>query len=383
MFKLPCRCLRVTLFALALGASAIGLAALQNVFEPASTEFFDVRPAQKDASYLYCPGVFASEMAMGRYCPSFTAITGEQFTFKKGGHVIGQPHTAVVFPEIDLRKPNYFTFNPITAYINRIRTDLFPLFSHIFKQALDFEVIENPDSKLSVMNYGFNFSQANDGQTKDIKALHEAYHQHLKIYPNDDIIAYGDSRGANAIFNFIAEYQPTRVKAAVLEAMYDDIDHQIKHLFYLDKGEAVEARLLNIYSWIVGGFKKNGPTSRKYAEIITDDVPLLLVGSLRDGLVAPQCIIYIYLRLRERGHQNVHLLLLKNPSHPCYMLDDIGDKECYESVVHAFYKQYNLPHNSSKAKAGSRLFAATQPSSHEITQQYNFPLCKRCWNHTK
>lgn len=374
-----CKCLKVTILVIALGASIIGFAALQNTIEPVSNEFFDVQPADEHISYLYCPGIFATEMAMGRYCPKFTAVTGESFAFKKGGHVIGQPHTAVIFPEIDLRKPNYFTFNPITAYINRIRADLFPIFSRIFKNTYDFEVIENPNSKLSVINYGFNFGQANDGQTKDIKALHKAYHEHLEKYPNTGIVAYGDSRGANVWFNFIAEYHPTQVKAAVLESITDDMDHQIKHLFFIDKGEAAESRLLNLYSWIVGSFKKNGPSARKNAEIITDDIPLLLVASLADGIVAPEGVVYIYNRLRERGHQKVHLLMLNKPSHPGYMLDNNEDKENYEAVVHAFYKHYNLPHNSAKAKAGAALFAASQPTDQEIEQLYKLPACRRCW----
>lgn len=61
------------------------------------------------------------------------------------------------------------------------------------------------------------------------------------------------------------------------------------------------------------------------------------------------------------------------------MFDDLEDKKCYEAVVHAFYKYYNLPHNSAKARAGAAAFAATQPSAQEIEQQYNLPKCKRCW----
>ena len=133
------------------------------------------------------------------------------------------------------------------------------------------------------------------------------------------------------------------------------------------------------FSLLVRSYKWNGPSARKYAEIITDDVPLLLVGSLRDGLVAPQCIIYLYKRLIERGHKKVHFLMLQASSHPCYMLDNIEDKELYESVVHAFYKHYNLPHNKEKAQIGAPLFAATQPSLQELDHLYNLPQCERCW----
>ena len=158
-------------------------------------EFFNVRPTEEHISHLYAPGIFATEMAMGRYCPQFTACTGEKFTFKKGGHVIGQPHTAVIFPEIDLRKPGYFTFNPITAYLNRIRNDLYPLLFRIFSETYEFDLEENPDSNLSVINYTFNFGQANMGQTKDIKAVYNTYKAHIKKYPDTQIVLYGDSRG--------------------------------------------------------------------------------------------------------------------------------------------------------------------------------------------
>lgn len=192
---------------------------------------FDIKPIDELIRYLYTPGLIATEMAMGRYCPQFTAITGEKFTFKKGGHVIGQPHKAVVFPEIDLRKPSYFTLNPITWYINKIRGGLYPLFCRLFRDAYQFDVEENPHSPLSVINYTFNFGQANGGQTEDIKGINSTYHELLKQNPEAQIVLYGDSRGFTALFNFLAQYKPKQVKAAVLESIYDDMDHYIKHLF--------------------------------------------------------------------------------------------------------------------------------------------------------
>lgn len=330
-------------------------------------------------SYLYAPGLMATEMAMGRYCPKFVASTGEKFTFKKGGDVIGQPHMAVVFPEIDLRKPTYFTFNPITWYVNKIKNELYPLMSRIFRDAYAFECEENPSSKLSVINYGFNLSKANGAQAEDIKAIANTYKELIKKYPDTDVVLYGDSRGSTALFNFLAEHNPAQVKAAVLESIYDDMDHYIKHLFYIDKDKNAEKWLRYLYCTIVRSFKWNGLSARKCAEKITDDASLLLVGSLGDGLVAPQCVIYLYKRLIERGHKKVHLLMLKASSHPCYMLDNAQDKELYESVVHAFYKHYNLPYIEEKAAKGAEQFAKTQPSSLEIDGLYGLPQCERCW----
>jgi hypothetical protein len=64
--------------------------------------------------YIYAPGMMATENMMGRYCPEFTAQTGEKIMWNNGGHVIGQPHSAVVFPEINLRRSKSFSLNPIT-----------------------------------------------------------------------------------------------------------------------------------------------------------------------------------------------------------------------------------------------------------------------------
>lgn len=328
-------------------------------------------------SYLYAPGMMATELAMGRYCPEFTAVTGEKFKFKLGGNVIGQPHSAVQFPEIDFKKPSCFTWNPIKAYFNRIRNDLYPLFARLFKEKYKFEVEENSDSSLSVINYSVNFGQANAGQTKDIHAVNQTYQDHLSKYPGMDIVLFGDSRGATTMFNFIAEYKPSGVKAAILESPYDDMRHYIKHLFYSDKGEAAENRLLSLFGFLAGSYDKNGPTAREYAQIITDDIPLLFVISLQDGLVNPQCTMYLYGQLKERGHQNIHLLVLKKSGHPSYMLDNKEDKDTYESVVHAFYKHYGLPHNETLALKGQTLFQATQPSVQAL-HSYDLPQCHYC-----
>lgn len=339
--------------------------------------FWDTIPGNH-ASYLYAPGMTGSEIMMGRYCPEYTASTGEKISWKSGGHVIGQPHSAVIFPDTNLRKCTNFTLSPLTAYMNGLRRDLFPLAERYFGEKYGITVIDNPDSKLSVVNYTPKFAAANIGQKKDINALHKAYKKHCKAFPGTDVILYGDSRGAATIFNFIALHKPQQVKAAVLDGIFDTVPHCIKHFLYDDKGQAAEERMHQILSWVMWSYRKNGTNPRQCAEIINDDVPLLFVTSLCDGLVSPQCTINLYKRLRERGHQKIHLLVLKKSLHPAYMIGDPEDKTAYETVVHAFYKQYGLPHNSAKAVAGKRAFAATKPSLEEVVQKWPLAQCELC-----
>ncbi len=329
-------------------------------------------------SYIYAPGLNGSEVLMGRLCPEFTASTGEKISWAKGGHVIGQPHTAVRFSDVNLRKPTNFTINPLTAFMDSIRRDLFPLAERYFNEKYGITVVPNPESKLSVVNYTPNFAAANIGQKHDIKTLRKCYKKHVKQHPATDVVLYGDSRGAATIFNFIALHKPTKVKAAVLEGIFDTVPHCIKHFLYDDKTPEAEERLHQILSLVMWRYRKNGTNPRKCAELISDNIPLLFVTSLKDGLVPAQSTISLYKRLKERGHTKIHLLVLKKSYHPGYMIDDPEDQKTYESVVHAFYKRYNLPHNAAKAALGDAEFLATQPAAEELAKLYPLATCELC-----
>ncbi len=356
----------------------VAQAAHEQLAKIESASFFDTKPNQTPVSYLYAPGFKGTEALMGRYCPRFTACTGEKITWRSGGHTIGQPHTAVNFPEVDLRKPDCFTLNPLRAYINGFRRDLFPVALRFFQERYDFTVEDNPASSKSVVNYSFNFSDANIGQHKDMLVFKKAYQRHLKKFPDTDIILYGDSRGAAIIFNFLAQEKPTQVKAAILEGIFDDIPHLVRHFCYIDKGHRAEKRLINTMKLLLGSYNNKGPFPRDFAKIISDDIPLLFVTSLADELCCPQGAIALYRKLKERGHKKIHLLVLQNCSHPVYMISNPEDKKLYETTVHAFYKHYGLPHNNAKAAEGMSSFKKTQPSSTELKAAYNLPKCTSC-----
>ncbi len=344
-----------------------------------NVEFFDAKPNNEHTSYIYSPGMSGTELLMGRYCPTYTASTGEKITWKKGGHVIGQPHSGVIFAEINTKKPYGFTLNPITSLINKLRRDLFPFIQRIFQDKFEFSVEENPESNKSIVGYTFDLTQANLGQKKDIKALHKTYKAHIKKYPKTNIVLYGDSRGAASTFNFIAVHKPKQVKAAVLDGIYDTVPHCIKHFVYSDKSEDTEQTMHDLIAFFMGSYKKKGQFPIDYADKINDDIPLLFVTSLKDGLTAPQCAFNLYIKLKKRGFKKIHLLVLQKSLHPSYMIDDPQDKITYENVVHAFYKFYNLPHNSLKAKDGKEAFEKTQISIDELNSKYkDLEKCKLC-----
>ena len=345
--------------------------------ETKSKTFFDVQSQYGPISYLYAPGLLGTEFIMGRYCPEFTAVTGEKITCNIAGHVIGQPHTAVVFPEISLRKPGRFTLNIIKAITDSIKQDLAPLFLRLLQDTYDFKITDNPASKRSVVHFGYSLSDGNIAQKKDIRACHKAYKSHIKKYPNTQLVLYGDSRGAATIFNFIALHKPKQVKAAVLEGIFDDIPHVIKHFLYHDKEPRAEKRMHRLVSFLMGSYKRKGPFPIDYVQKMDDTIPLLLVTSLKDGLTAPQGAIKLYLALCQKGLKKIHLLVLNDALHPCYMVSNKEDRERYETTVHAFYKQYGLSYNAQKAQQGQVSFASTQPSKDDL-MRYRLPTCLGC-----
>lgn len=248
----------------------------------------------------------------------------------------------------------------------------------MMQDSLNCTIEENHDCHLSVAHYGLRLHKANIGQKKDISLLHNAYMRHREKHPEHDIILYGDSRGAATTFNFIALHNPPHVKAAVMEGIFDSVPHIIKHFLYTDKKPHEEKRLHSIAKFVFGAYKEHGTCPRILVEQIQDDIPLLLITSLQDELTSAQCAFYLYERLRARGHQKVHLLVLKKSKHPSYAVADKEDQVLYETTVHAFYKQYNLPHNSALAARGGQHFGATQPTAEYLRTTYNLPRCPLC-----
>jgi len=330
--------------------------------------FFDSAGSDNSASYLYSPGFLGSEIVMARYCPVFIASTGEKVAGLRGGHVIGESHTAVCFSEIDLRKAEKWW-----------RKKLKPVATWVFEARLGIKVEEVPESTQTVLNYFYKFDQANLGQGADIACLEDSYKKHIERYPHKKVVLYGDSRGAATTFIFFALHKPTQVGAIVLEGIFDTMPHVITHLFkYSNKLPGVSAAWHRLLGLCLKSYKPQGPFPLHYVDDIDLETPILLVTSLKDEVVPYQCVMRLYCKLKARGHNKVHMLVLKDAWHTHYMLDGHGEKKAYEGVVHAFYRHYELPYNTALANTGQELFATTQHSVQDVQKRYmlNKPCCE-------
>jgi hypothetical protein len=59
--------------------------------------------------------------------------------------------------------------------------------------------------------------------------------------------------------------------------------------------------------------------------------------------------------LADRNENEVYLLVLKESSHPRYMMDSETDANTYQNFLHALYKRLNLPFIENYAQLGENL----------------------------
>jgi len=170
---------------------------------------------------------------------------------------------------------------------------------------------------------------------------------------DNEIIIFGLSRGASAALNLVALYNLPAVKALVLESPFDSvatiIDNKRKqlHLEWLshDTGEYIMENIFRRYD-------RNGVRPIDLVSKIRKDLPILIICSKKDQLVPCHSSVKLYQKLKESGHNAVHLFITDHGKHSKIL--EAQDGDTYQAVVHAFYKKYGLPHNTEFALQGKK-----------------------------
>ena len=328
-------------------------------------------------SYVYAPGVLVSEILVARYCPYFKASTGEIVTCSKGIEVLRLPATSCNLSEITIKQVDAKERKIKKKQAQKERTRRqsfvsllltpFRVFwysaSYMANWVLGFSLSTPKGTRLkeSLSMYWADPTKVNLAQEKDLALFKQVYDKHLAELQDVDgkaqsIVLYGTSRGSATVFNFCALYRPSEVKALVCEGLFDSIEH----IFTETKSVRVRGMIKLLPK--VTEFKHDGILPIKVAQEIPRDMPVLLITSLKDKVVPHACTMNVYRTLRETGHTNVHILVCKKASHIGYPW--CSEKKLYESVVHAFYKKYGLPHIPEYADAGYDYFmSSTQPEA--------------------
>ena len=225
-----------------------------------------------------------------------------------------------------------------------------------------FVTFNYPDATETIIRV--NYKETSFGQPNEIERLHSAYDKAKKWAFNrwDDcnIILFGLSRGASNLGIFAGTRTLEHVKAIILESPYYTMGEVIANMLQknnlgwvpLSYGESVAEFIFKKYD-------RYGKSPATTVENIPSDMPILIVCSKEDGLVPYASSINVYKKLLNSGHKHVYILILDHGQHAKILSGQDGQK--YQSVVHAFYKKYNLPYDSSSAEEGENILLFCQP----------------------
>lgn len=340
-------------------------------------------------SYVYAPGMNESETHLAKYCPKFTASTGEIVTCNNGIETIQDNVCACNFSEINLSSSEdnmlllkrigkatlalpvlmYLknqTNNPYNTILNAVT--LSALFGYVFYKQLNFKISYLRNKRFginikkglnttqnSVSHHYSNIFEINVGQDKDINIYKTKVEEHSSKQPlNNKLILYGVSRGSATVFNYYSLYDSANVAAVICEGIFDSVPNICNHVNLISR---LKINLLKNVK--ITKFKTIGICPLTSLDNITKDKPMAIITSLIDTTVPFQCTLNLYKKLIEKGFTKTHILILKSSFHSMYPIGK--EKEQYQNFIHAFYKNYNLPYIEEYANKGIELFNQSQP----------------------
>jgi pimeloyl-ACP methyl ester carboxylesterase len=203
---------------------------------------------------------------------------------------------------------------------------------------------------LDVLPHGYNAQEVNLGQTQDVATLKQEFEK-IKNDGNG-IIAFGVSRGAATLVNFLGANHCPEIKAVILESPFDNVRSIIGFKYYISALHA-------FVSMVFPKYNPYGMQPITSAPTIRTDLPILIVCSKKDSLVPCSSSVSLYHALKKTGNNNVYLLKVTKGSHANILWGPQGEN--YRNVVHAFYKKYGLPYNEKFAALGLSELAMCQP----------------------
>lgn len=272
---------------------------------------------------------------------------------------------------------------PLTSIGNAMSnndTKIIYLFSHgladSHKQAFRYKdltynksikTFDYPDVNHGILRV--NRLQCSLAQENEIERLSQVFNQTV-TQTNKNIVLIGVSRGASTIVNFMGLYNPEQVKAIVIESPFDCVDSIATSVCHESKFSwipGIKRWCCKLMSFIFCKYKPHGIRPIDCAAKIKKDLPILIIASARDGLVPVWSSINLYHELRHTGHENTFLVIFEDGKH-AKLINHNHHSTPYKQVTHAFYKKFNLPHDSELAQAGQILLK--QPSHEDLHHHY-------------
>lgn len=158
------------------------------------------------------------------------------------------------------------------------------------------------------------------------------------------IVLFGPSRGASITFVSLCNLSQEELKEislVVIEAPFDSLPSVIEaSLPPLSFLKPIVRRISHFVATNVCAFDFGQESPLEAAEKVSLDVPIAIITSKVDDTVPPQCTQRLIERLRQRGHQKLHLLSLDRSPHHIMSLYDEDDVRKYREFMEDLYERY-------------------------------------------
>lgn len=207
------------------------------------------------------------------------------------------------------------------------------------------------------------------GQESEIAELELHYNKIVEQSQTETphIVLFGISRGASAAVSFLGTHERPAIKAAIVESPFDSFLTVQRHLakrIFLHWIPGIQTICRGITKMVFPKYSPDGIHPIDVVGNIRKDLPILFVCSKQDELVHFLCTVNLYHALRQAGHEHAYILILNQGAHGKLLHNSIGST--YQSVVHAFYKKYGLPHDEILARYGTSRLKKCQPQFEHI-----------------
>jgi len=296
----------------------------------------------KDVQTIFMQGMMDSQRQCAKYCGSSGAqvATGERVVCPTSNTLMRNPYIGKELDEVILHNStNYSWYNPLKLVI-KFQEQL----SCWQGSPFNYQVMGSIPGMPSVVSHAINVFKLNFGQESDMYQ-HQAKVNICEQYaPGCNKILWGTSRGAATVFNAHAKYKYENIKMIILEGCFDTVRHTIEtrvpyYLKYLGLHIAFDYFLS-----FVTEYKRNGISPLISVEYFPEDVPVVFITSCADRNVDKACTDVLVQKLKERGKNPIHYLVLQNSGHNNYAIGNDDDQKRYCIFLHKLYKKYNLPY---------------------------------------
>ncbi|MFC3909471.1 hypothetical protein ACFORL_10365 [Legionella dresdenensis] len=315
--------------------------------------------------YLFYQGKNTFQTQAANYTGNQTVITttGEAVRYNQPSILAFPPNRLWLYPEInEINRESKFSLTRIKLWLKNIQIRN--------RKPDDYQPPYPINESGRVKNFSVNPALASLGQKTDISNhARKANALSAAVGPDKKTVYYGVSRGGSTTFVSLAM---NRYPAAlcVLEGAPASISGLFKVYFSRWLGKLLYNKFIAYLFLGRQHVAEKNQQARAQVEQFPLDVPLVIVSSRNDGIVAHKSSFSLALRVAnhriqaiENGATNVqpvYFLQLDKAGHNSYFDTRTYDGIRYQNFLHAVYRKHNLPYVEEYADRGECEFITSE-----------------------